>query len=86
MADVGEGIRTLAWHDSSGASNTIIQVRDDTTPYVWMHTNIGWVPIGNAPEQYEQAVDFALAFAKEHELEEMPMSLALYFAGYGDGE
>ena len=42
--------RTRYWASDHG-SDTAVQFRTDVEPEVWMHTNMGWVPIGNCAEE-----------------------------------
>ena len=76
--------RTRAWESASGSS-TIVQFRTDIDGApVWMHTNIGWIPIGNAPEELGAAEDFAVKAAAGYGLEESPEWRAEELAGWDE--
>lgn len=74
-------MRTRYWHHPDGMSSTAIQFRDDTQPMVHMHTNLGWVPIGNAPTDATGAEAFAEQIAGNYGLSEGSPALATYMAG-----
>lgn len=78
-------VRTRAWEAEPGTSSTIVQVRDDAEPRVWLHTNIGWVGVSNAPEGYEEAERFAESMARGYGLAECSPARARFLAGL-DGE
>ena len=59
----------------------MVQVRDDILPMVHVHSNIGWLPIGNAPEDWDAAVAMAERLARGYGLEESSQSRALWMAG-----
>ena len=56
--------KTRLWESTS----TCVQYRTDVTPFVYLHTNIGWVPIGNTPEGVEEAEKFAIKCAAGYDL------------------
>ncbi len=74
-------MRTRFWSNPDGCSSTCVQVRDDAQPMVHLHTNMGWVPIGNAPKTYHEAEKFAEEIAKGYGLEEADEEQAIYMAG-----
>lgn len=78
-------MRTRYWHDASGLSSTAVQFRDDTEPMVHLHTNLGWVPIGNTPTDATGAERFAEELAKNYNLNEASQAVATYMAGVDDG-
>ena len=72
---------TRAW--ASEGSSTIVQFRTDEDPMVWMHTNIGWVPIGNAPkDDADKAEQFAEKTALSYGLREVDAAEAARIAGW----
>jgi hypothetical protein len=76
-------VRTRLWRDPEGLSSTAVQFRTDTRDvFVWMHTNIGWVPIGNAPRTEKEAQAFAEDLANSYRLEETSKAVATEFLGY----
>lgn len=72
-------IKTRFW--DSETSSTAVQFRDDTTPMIWMHTNIGWVPLNGTPHFPEEASECAESLAKHYGLEEASQEKALYMLG-----
>jgi len=72
--------RTRFW--SSPDTTTCIQFRTDTDPKVWIHTNLGWVPIGNTPDDAGAAEAFAVDVAAGYKLEEASEDTARYMAGW----
>lgn len=70
--------RTRLWESESGSS-TCVQFRTDVKPMVWMHTNLGWVPIGNAPEDEKEAETFAEDVAAGYNLVESSLERAVSF-------
>lgn len=76
-------MRTRLWEKPDASTSTCVQVRDDAPDesYVWMHTNMGWIPIGNAPKNYEEAEVFAKQVAEGYGLTESSPERALYMAG-----
>ena len=74
-------MRTRCWEDPEGCSNTVVQVRDDARPMVHVHSNIGWLPISNAPEDWDAAVAMAESLARGWGLEESSRGRALWMAG-----
>ena len=75
---------TRLWETGNPDGGTAIQYNNEATPKVWMHTNIGWIPIGNAPEEDKAAEEFAEETAKGYELTESSQSRAKYMAGIED--
>lgn len=73
-------MRTRLW-ESNGGSSTCVQFRTDTEPKVWLHTNLGWVPIGNSPAEESEAEKFAVELADGYQLVEADQDRAEYFAG-----
>lgn len=79
------GQRTRLWlAEDHPHTSTGVQFRTDVEPKVWMHTNIGWVPIGNAPRDEAEAEAFAIEIAEGYDLMEMPEERARYMAGWED--
>lgn len=74
-------MRTRYWDNPEGASSTAVQFRDDTTPMVWMHTNLGWIQVGNSPTDVDEAESFAAKLAQGYGLEERSLRYARYMAG-----
>lgn len=72
--------KTRYW-DNPGFSSTAVQFRTDTEPMIWMHTNIGWVPIGNTPVDRKEAEHFAEELAAGYNLEERGREFAEYMLG-----
>jgi hypothetical protein len=72
-------VRTRLWQGEF--SSTAVQFRTDSTPMVWIHTNFGWVPAGNAPEDDNEAEKFAQDIADGYKLQESSQEMALYFLG-----
>jgi hypothetical protein len=54
----------------SETSSTAVMFMPLEDPKVWLHTNIGWVPIGNTPENAAEAEQMAIDLAKNYFLEE----------------
>lgn len=77
--------RTRAW-ESEGESSTIVQFRNDQKPMVWLYSNLGWVPIGNTPEDEKGAEAFAEHVADSYGLVEVPTERAEWLAGWVDDE
>lgn len=73
-------MRTRYW-ESEGVSTTAVQFRDDTEPMVHIHTNMGWVAVGNAPKDVVGAEKFAEDIARGYHLTETTEEQALYMAG-----
>lgn len=73
--------RTRCWYSDQGSS-TMVQFRTDLTPMVWMHTNIGWVGVSNAPTDEAKAEQFAVELATGYELKEHDRESAEHFAGW----
>lgn len=74
---------TRLW--ASSETTTMVQFRTDTDHLVWIHTNVGWVPITNAPDNNEyDAALFAEEIAKGYGLTELSQEQARYFAGWED--
>lgn len=64
-------VRTRFW--SGDMTSTAIQFRDDVEVPVWMHTNIGWVPVSNSSKQemtLEESEKLAEDLAISYELTE----------------
>lgn len=53
-----------------------LQFRTDVRPFVWLRTNLGWVPIGNTPDTEPAG----------HGREEAPPERARYMAGWAETE
>lgn len=70
--------RTRFWCDPMWLSSTCVQFRADTKPMVWLHTNIGWIPVGNTPETEKEAESFAIGLAEGYNLTEANQGLAQY--------
>lgn len=74
-------MRTRLWmgHNTS----TAVQFRNDTEegdPMVWMHTNLGWVPVGNSVGMSEkEAEELAVKIAAGYNLEEQDEETALAY-------
>jgi hypothetical protein len=77
-------MRTRYWHDFAGLSSTAVQFRDDADPMVFLHTNLGWVPIGNTPPDATGAERFAEEVAASYKLSEASQAVATYMAGCDD--
>ena len=77
-------MRTLAW--SNGERSTIIQWRDDSDPQVHLFCNLGWIPIGNTPDDAESALLFALDYAEGNNLEPVARAEAYWLAGVDPDE
>ena len=73
-------MKTRAWESDEGSS-TIVQFRSDVHPHVWMNTNMGWVPIGNAPAGLREAESFAETMAKDYGLTETHPDRSRWLAG-----
>lgn len=74
-------MRTRFWSSRSGTT-TCLQLRDDSDPPLWLHCNIGWVPLGNAKGlSYDAATPLAEQVAKGYDLEEADEETALEMAG-----
>ena len=75
-------MKTRLWMGNN--TSTAVQFRNDVSegePMVWMHTNLGWVPVGNSVGMSEQeAEDLAVKIAKGYSLEEQDEATALEFA------
>ena len=78
-------MRTRFWEDENRMSSTAVQVRDDATPMVYLHSNIGWIPIGNSPDTYEASMEFAEDLAKNYGLVERSQEVAFWMLGV-DGD
>ena len=74
--------RTRYWSNDEG--NNGVQFRNDGDPKVWMCTNIGWVPVGNAPTDEISAEQFAEDLAKGFGYDEVSESQAEYLAGWSE--
>ena len=72
-------MKTRLWKAES--SNTMIQFRTDAEPLVWMHTNMGWLPLGNSPTDHDEAEKFAAEAAEGYNLKETSSEVAEYFLG-----
>lgn len=72
--------RTRYWYSDQGSS-TAVQFRTDADPMVYLHCNLGWVPIGNAPRDEAGAELFAEEIAAGYRLVESDAELALEMAG-----
>ena len=48
---------------------------------VYVHSNIGWLPIGNTPKDAVEAEDFAVKLAKGYNLTECSQEMANYMLG-----
>lgn len=73
-------VRTRLWRSDEGSS-TAVQFRNDLAVMVWLNTNIGWVPISNAPEDEVGAEDFAVRLANGYRLIEADKETAQRFLG-----
>jgi hypothetical protein len=76
--------RTRLWKSEDGFSTTRVQFRTDCDPMVWMFTNIGWMPVGNSPDDVDAAESFATEVAEGYKLVECCEEEAHYFAGWED--
>ena len=74
-------MRTRLWNSENG-SNTCVQFRTDSKPMVWVHSNIGWLGMGNTPENEAEAEKFAEETAEGYGLVETTPEEALYMAGW----
>lgn len=70
--------RTRYWCNEEG--NNGIQFRTDCRPMVWYLTNLGWLPIGNTPEDETEAEKFAEEAAGRYN--EVDKKRAEYMAGW----
>ena len=76
-------LKTRLW--SNPGTTTVIQVRNDVpadSPMVFIHTNLGWLPISNAPRTYNEAEQFAAEAADGYGLRERCYHAAVDFCGY----
>ncbi len=76
--------RTRLWESETGSS-TAVQFRTDREPMVWMHTNLGWIAIGNAPTDQAEAEKFAEECAAGYGLKESTGARAYFMAGFDGG-
>lgn len=67
--EIWHWFKTRLWESTSGSS-TCVQFRTDAEPYVFLHSNIGWVPIGNTPDDVIAAEKFAEEIADGYDLVE----------------
>lgn len=67
-AEASGQVRTRSWR--SVGSQVAIQFRTDRPNKVWLHTDLGWVPLSNAPDDEQGAEDFAVKMAADCELDE----------------
>lgn len=65
----------------SELTSTVVQFRTDADPMVYLHTNLGWVPIGNTPKDPKEAEKFAEECARGYDLQESKKSRAYWLAG-----
>ena len=72
-------VRTRLWMNEEGS--TAVQFRTDTEYPVWLHTNIGWLNLGNGPTDHTQAERYAVDLAQGYELTEMSQDVARRFLG-----
>lgn len=73
--------RTRYWCNDEG--NNGVQFRTDSDiSKVWMCTNIGWLPISNAPEDELEAEKFAEEMAEGYGYEEADEAQAAHMAGW----
>jgi hypothetical protein len=86
MQGVEKGHRTRFWDRPDGITSTAVQFRTDADPMVHLHTNIGWVPIGNTPKDIAEAEKFAEECAVGYNLIERDQAHARYMAGWNDSE
>lgn len=77
-------VKTRYWHHEDGMSSTAVQFRDDADPMVHLHTNMGWVPIGNTPKDVKDAEVFAEQLATGYNLQEANKDVAVYMLGLDD--
>lgn len=80
--------RTRAWESLEGSS-TIVQFRTDTYPYLWMNTNLGWVPVNaeeNKDKTLEEVEKQAEQIAESYGLVESSPERAAWLAGWDDSE
>jgi len=73
--------RTRAWASESGTT-TVVQFRNDQIPMVWLHANLGWMPIGNTPKDEAAAEKFAEEIADSYGLVEVDEKEAEWYAGW----
>ena len=78
--NTGKKAKTRLWESDCG-SNTMVQFRTDSDPMVFIHSNIGWLPIGNAPKTAAEAEKFAAETAEGYDLIEASTEKAEYFLG-----
>jgi hypothetical protein len=72
--------KTRAWN--SPETNTIVQFRTDVSPFIYLHTNVGWIPVGNCPSNPEKAEKMAEDIAKGYNLTETTQEFAKHLAGW----
>jgi hypothetical protein len=72
--------KTRVWKSSK--SNKIVQFRTDVSPFVYIHSDVGWMPLGNCPSDPEKAEAFAEKYAKSHKLAETSKEYAESIAGW----
>lgn len=72
-------MKTRLWTNQE--RTTLVQFRTDSKPMVWIHTNIGWLACGNAPEDEKEAEQFAQEIANGWNLKEASHEMAIYFLG-----
>lgn len=77
-------IKTRYWDNIDGGSTTAVQFRDDTEPMVFLHSNIGWLPLGNTPKDATGAEAFAKQLADGYGLTEASQEVAQYMLGEDD--
>lgn len=75
-------MKTRIWHNRN--STTMVQFISTANPKVYLQTNIGWLPIGNTPENDDEAQKFAEDCAVSYGLVEGSQEMANYFAGVSD--
>lgn len=75
--------KTRFWESANGSS-TAVQFRNDADPMVHLHTNVGWVRIGNSPSDEQKAEEMAEGIAEGYGLFEASKLRALYMAGRGE--
>jgi len=73
-------MRTRYW--SNGEGNNGVQFRTDSEEMVWMATNIGWIPVSNAPKNEREAEKYAEELAEGYSYKETSQEFAKHMAGW----
>lgn len=83
--------RPRAWSDPEGCSSTIVLYdphvdRPDLGPRIYMHTNLGWVPLGFDVHDARGPEIVAEELGKGYGLQEVSESKARWLSGAEDDE